>query len=158
MTVLLIIRDCNRQCSWNNFIWMLSDLSISFVSVTDKCYQNYGFYQYYLMSNIVGFELFQLLMLLTFNLSFYCCQLWTLNLWSPTLLADVLCNSGVAGGHLVKMCGKTGDGTLWVGRWHLLHLVLLQGCANGQGVSPTGQPKESQFPWTPLFRFLIKTD
>ena len=68
--VLLIIRDCNRQCSWNNFIWMLSDLLISFVSVTDKCYQNYGFYQCYLISNIVGSELFQLLMLLTFNISF----------------------------------------------------------------------------------------
>ena len=48
---------------------MLSDLSMSFVSVTDKCYQNYGFHQCYLIYNIVGFELFQLLTLLTFNLS-----------------------------------------------------------------------------------------
>ena len=49
---------------------MLSDLLISFVSFSDKCYQNYGFHQCYLIPNVVGFELFQLLMLLTFTLSF----------------------------------------------------------------------------------------
>ena len=74
------------------------------------------------------------------------------------LLADVLCDTGVECGLLVKMCRKTCDGTLQVGRWHLLQLVLHQGCAKGQGVSPIGQPKGSQFPQTPLFRFPIKTD
>ena len=49
---------------------MLSDLAINLVGFTDKCYQNYGFHQYYLISNVIGFELFQLLILLTFNLSF----------------------------------------------------------------------------------------
>ena len=34
---------------------MLSDLLIGFISVTDKCYQTYGFYHHYLTSNIVGF-------------------------------------------------------------------------------------------------------
>ena len=74
------------------------------------------------------------------------------------LLADVLCDARVECSLLVKMCRKTGDGILWVGGWHLLRLVLLQGCANGWGGVPIGQPKGSQFPWTPLFRFLIKTD
>ena len=46
---------------------------------------------------------------------------------------DVLCDFGVAGGCLVKMCRKKGDGTLQVGGWYLLHLALLQGCANGWG-------------------------
>ena len=58
---------------------------------------------------------------------------------------------------MVRMCGKTGDGMLQVVRWHLLHLDLLQGCANGWGVSPIWQPKGNQFPWTPLFRFPMKT-
>ena len=51
------------------------------------------------------------------------------------MLADVLYDSRLAGGHLVQMCGKMGDGTLQLGRWCLLHLVLLQGCADGQGCS-----------------------
>ena len=49
------------------------------------------------------------------------------------LLVDVSCGSQLVGSCLVQMCGKTGDGTLLVGRWHLLCLVLLQGCADGQG-------------------------
>ena len=85
-------------------------------------------------------------MLLTFNHSFYCCQLWTLNLWSPTLLADVLCNSGVVGSCLVKMCRKTGDGMLEVGGRHLLHLVLLQGYADGWGCPQQGNPRKAISP------------
>ena len=55
MTVLLIMKDCDRQYSCNIFYFGF--------------YQNYGLYQCYLTSNIVGFYLFQLLMLLTLNLS-----------------------------------------------------------------------------------------
>ena len=39
------------------------DLLISFISVTDKCYQMNGFYQNYLTSNIVDFVTFP-----TFNI------------------------------------------------------------------------------------------
>ena len=49
------------------------------------------------------------------------------------LLADIFCGSGLVGGCLVQTCGKRGDGTLQVGGWCLLHLVLLQGCADGWG-------------------------
>ena len=41
VTVLLIIKDCNRQYSCNTFYFGF--------------YQNYGFYQSYLTSNIVVF-------------------------------------------------------------------------------------------------------
>ena len=99
--------------------------------------------------NIVGFDLFQLLMLLTFNHSFYCCQLWTLK--------HILCNSGVEGGCLVKMCGKTGDGTCGLVSDNF-SISSPPGLCQWVGVSLTWQPEGSHFSWTPLFRSQAKTD
>ena len=54
MTVLLIIKDCDRQYSCNNFSFGCYQ-TYGFYQVTDKCYQMYGFYQHYLTSNIFDF-------------------------------------------------------------------------------------------------------
>ena len=59
------------------------------------------------------------------------------------LLADVSCDSRLVGGHLVQMCGKTGDGILQVGGWCLLYLVPLQGCADGWGGVPDKAAQEN---------------
>ena len=44
---------------------------MNFISVADNCYQTYSFYQFYLTSNVVGFQLLQPLTLLTLNLSIF---------------------------------------------------------------------------------------
>ena len=76
---------------------------------------------------------------------------------STSNLKHMLCNSGVMDGSLVKMCGKTGDGMCrLVG--DAFSIGSSPGLCQWAGVSPTGQPEGSHFPWTPLFRSPVKTD